>query len=421
LIDFFFWRKLLVRTGLARCVPAIRQALAGGEEHLHRYSDRTLAVPLNQLLDHTLLPTVTTPDSINLALGAPRCDLPLGFRHDISDRRACSAWGDPQLRTELAEQFQLDHAAEHDPADEVLVTHGATGAFAAAIDAFINPGDRVVLFDPATPIFRIGLLHRRASIRWVPTWSDEGRCRFAMDGLTRAMRGAKLLVFADPVNPTGCVFAPEDLEQIAFWARKNDTLIVQDASFDRWRAEPARARIASLPHAEERIITCGSFAKSHGLSAIRVGWLIGCRHLVRPCALAAMLSAPFVPSLCQQVALNAMRSADGPMSTMRADFDQRRGYVQERLRDLGLEPWPAAGGFFVWVPVKGETGEEFAQRLLTQTGVLVNPGKPFGPSGQHFVRISYATDEGRLREGLNRLEGFLVSNAAGGVPAAQAA
>jgi len=421
LIDSFFWRKLLVRTGLARCIPAVRRMVAGGEDDLHRYSDRTLAVPLKQLVDHTLLPSVTTPDSINLALGTPRCDWPVGIRHDVSDSRSCSAWGDPQLRQELAEQFQLDHGAEHDAADEVLITHGASGAFAAAIDAFINPGDRVVLFDPTSPIFQIGLRHRRASIRWVPTWSDEGRCRFAMDGLTRAMRGAKLLVLADPVNPTGCVFAPEDLEQIAFWARKNDTLIFQDASFDRWRTEPARARIASLPHAEGRIITCGSFAKSHGLSAIRVGWLVGCRHLVRPCALTAMLSAPFVPSICQQIVLNAVRSVEGAMGSMRADLDRRRGIVLDRLRDLGLQPWSAAGGFFVWVPMKGETGEEFAQRLLTHTGVLVNPGKPFGPSGQHFVRISYAADEGRLREGLNRLEGFLVSEAAGGVPAAQAA
>jgi aspartate/methionine/tyrosine aminotransferase len=419
LIDSYFWRKLLVRTGFARCVPSVRRAVAGGEEYLHRYSDRALAVPLSQLLDHTLLPDVTTPDSINLAIGSPRGEMPFGMARDIG--RTNWAWGEPALRAVLAEQFQLDHGAEHDPADEVFITHGATGAFAAAIDAFINPGDRVVLFDPTSPIFRIGLLHRRASIRWVSTWSDEGRCRFAMDGLAKAMRGAKLLVLADPVNPTGCVFAPEDLEQIAFWARKCDTLIYQDASFDRWRSEPARARLASLPHAEGRIITCGSFAKSHGLSAIRVGWLAGCRHLVRPCALAATLSAPFVSSLGQQIALNAMRSAEGAMTSMRSDFTRRREYIQERLRDLGLEPWSAAGGLFVWVPVKGETGEEFAQRLLSKTGVLVNPGKPFGPSGHHFIRISYATDEGRLREGLNRLEGFLVSEAAGGVAAAQAA
>jgi aspartate/methionine/tyrosine aminotransferase len=248
----------------------------------------------------------------------------------------------------------------------------------------------------------------------VGTWSDAGRLRFAMDAFSRAMRGSKLLVLADPANPTGCVLAPEDLEQIAFWARKHDVLIYQDASFDRWRAEPTRTRLASLPHAEGRILTAGSFGKSHGLSAARVGWLVGHRHLIRPCAAAALLSAPFVPSLCQQVALQALRSGDDQPE----DFNARREYVVRRLREMGLDPWDAAGGFFAWVPVPGgESGRDFAQRLLAETGVLVNPGAPFGPSGDPFVRISFATDEGRLREGLNRLQRFLATEvAACGVP-----
>jgi aminotransferase len=404
----FFWRKLLARTGLARYVPAARRELRGAEEQLRFYSDRTLAVPLADLLDPALLPDVVTPDSINLALGVPRCDLPYGVPRNVNDRRPADAWGDFELREELAARFHLDHGAEHNPTDEVLITHGAAGAFAAAIDAFINPGDRVVLFDPTSPIFRIGLKHRRASVRWVPTWSDAGRLRFAMDAFAKAMRGAKLLVLANPANPTGCVFAPEDLEQIAFWARKNDALIFHDSSFDRWRAGPARARLASLPHAEGRIVTCGSFAKSHGLTATRVGWLVGYRHLVRPCAAAALLSAPFVSSLCQQVALHALRAGEEGTAAVRDELLTRCAYVRDRLRATGLQPWESAGGFFVWVPVPGgEPARSFAQRLLSETGVLVNPGDAFGPSGERFVRISYAIDEGRLREGLGRLAEFL--------------
>jgi len=404
----FFWRKLLARTGLARYVPAARRELDGAEDHLRFYSDRILAVPLADLLDPALMPDVSTPDSINLALGVPRCDLPTGVPRNVNGRRQADAWGDMELREELAARFHLDHGAEHDPADEVLITHGAAGAFAAAIDALINPGDRVVLFDPTSPIFRVGLKHRRASIRCVPTWSDAGQCRFAMDAFAQAMRGAKLLVLADPVNPTGCVFAPEDLEQVAFWARKNDALIFHDSSFDRWRAGAARARLASLPHAEGRIVTCGSFAKSHGLSAARVGWLTGYRHLVRPCAAAALLSAPFVSSLCQQVALHALRKGGTATAAVHDELVARGGYVRDRLRAMGLEPWESAGGFFVWVPVPGgESARSFAQRLLSETGVLVNPGDPFGPSGVQFVRISYAIGEGRVREGLDRMAGFL--------------
>lgn len=408
MIESFFLRKLLARTGLARLFPSVRRTLAGGEDCLRYYSDRTLAVPLEQLTDPALLPDVHTPDSINLALGVPRCELSIPTR-SFAERRSVSAWGNVELRAELSTQLHLDHGAEYDPADEVLITHGATGAFATAIDAFVNPGDGVVLFDPTSPIFPIGLAHRRARVRWVRTWSDDGRVRFAMDAFTKAMRGAKLLVLADPVNPTGCVFAPEDLEQIAFWARKHDVLIFQDVSFDRWRSEPAKARLASLPRADGRILTCGSFAKSHGLAAARVGWLAGYRHLVRPCSAAALLSAPFVPAICQDMARKSIQGGCVFLNEMNSEFAARRELARNRFLGMGLEPWPASAGFFVWVPVR-EPGNVFAQRLLRTTGVLVNPGHVFGPSGTNFVRISFATDEGRLREGLNRLAEFVAAD-----------
>ena len=173
MVQSFTLRKLLARTGLARFVPSVRRALAGADDYLRYYSDHTLAVPLDQLADPALLPDVATPDSINLALGSPRIDLPFGLGRGLADRRPASAWGDLELRVEIVAQLHLDHGAEYDPADEVLITHGASGAFAAALDAFVNPGDPVVLFDPTSPIFPVGLAHRRARVRWVPMWGDD--------------------------------------------------------------------------------------------------------------------------------------------------------------------------------------------------------------------------------------------------------
>ncbi|WP_020472941.1 pyridoxal phosphate-dependent aminotransferase [Zavarzinella formosa] len=414
MIESFFWRKMLAKSGLGKYVPAVKKTLNGGEEYLSLLADRTLAAPLTELLDRALLPDINTPDSIHLALGSPRCEIYPSLPRTINDRRP-SAWGDYELRAELADGFRRDHGVEHEPADEVFITHGATGAFAAVLDAFVNPGDRVVLFDPTSPVFSLGLKHRRASVAWVPTASEDGFVRFALNDLMRAMRGAKMIVLADPANPTGCVFASEDLEQIAFWAKKNDTLIVQDMSFDRWRNDPAKSRLANLPHTEGRIISIGSFAKSHGLSAARVGWLAGYRHLVRPCALAALMNAPFVAPLCQQVVTQALRMGEVAMNSTRDDLNDRREYVSERLRGMGLLPWAARAGFFFWTPVPtGETSRAFAQRLLTETGVLVNPGEVFGPSGSRFVRISFAVDEGRLREGMARLEGFVRAGSSNG-------
>jgi len=140
-----------------------------------------------------------------------------------------------------------------------------------------------------------------------------------------------------------------------------------------------------------------------------VGWLAGHRHLIRPCTLTAILHAAWPPTLCQQIALAALRQGDEAFASIHKEFDSRRRYTYERLQAMGLKPvWPA-GAFFVWVPIRelGLSGIVFARKLLQAKRVLVSPGEFFGPSGGGHVRISYAADDGRLREGLTRLAEFV--------------
>jgi len=119
----------------------------------------------------------------------------------------------------------------------------------------------------------------------------------------------------------------------------------------------------------------------------------------------AVVQGMLVPTLCQQIAFSALRMGSESFEPIRLKFESRRRYAFERLQALGLKPdWPT-GGFFLWASVKelGLTGWAFAEKLLASQKVLVSPGEFFGPSGLHRVRISYATEDGRLREGMSRL------------------
>jgi aspartate/methionine/tyrosine aminotransferase len=407
----FFLTKLLVRTGLARYLPAVQRRTDGGAAFVHYYGDRVLAAPHADLRAVAELLEPYPADVIDLSAGAPRFDLaPSGSTKLPADRRGWPPpWGLPELRTAVAEKLRTERCLACSPADEVLITHGAAGAFSIALDAFINTGARVVLFDPTSPLYALALRPRRARIRWVPTSMEEGRIRFRLDHLDQALRGARLLVLALPANPTGGVFAAEDLEQIAWWAERHDVLIFSDEVFDRFRYDGAAPSMGTLPRAQRRTVTAGSVSKGYALASARVGWLAGCRHLVRPCAVAAAQQTPFVPTLCQQLALAALRQGDEAFAPIRAEFESRRRYGFERLRALGLPaPWPS-GAFFFWVPVGqlGISGQVFAERLLRGKKVAVTPGKWFGPSGTGYVRLSYAVEDGRLREGLGRLGEFV--------------
>jgi aspartate/methionine/tyrosine aminotransferase len=206
----------------------------------------------------------------------------------------------------VADKLRADNGLSVRPDSEVLITAGALGAVHAALDAFVNPGHRVVLFDPASPLYPLAVRARRARVTWLHTWVEDGRTRFRADALARALRGARLLLLNSPANPTGGVLAPEDLEQIAWWAGRHDVLLLSDEAFERYHYDGAPTSLAALPRAARRTLTAGGVSQSHALAAARVGWLAGHRHLLRPCRAAAALRAPFVPTLSQQVALAAL-------------------------------------------------------------------------------------------------------------------
>jgi aspartate/methionine/tyrosine aminotransferase len=407
----FFLTRLLARSGVGRFLPSVQRRTDGGGAFVRFYSDRVLAAPYADLCAAANFLEAAGPDAIDLGEGVPRFDLvPSASTKLPADRRGWPPpWGLPELREAVADQLRAGGQATINPADEVLITLGAAGAFTLVLDTFLNPGGRVVLFDPTSPLYGFALRQRRARIRWVPTWVEDGRIRFHLQSLARALRGARLVLVNSPANPTGGTFTAEDLDQLAWWADRNDTLIINDEVFERYHYDGAQARVTDIPRARPRTVTLGGVSKGYGLAAARVGWLAGHRHLVRPCTLSAALQTLWVPTLCQQIALAALRQGDEAFGPLREEFRSRRQYVYERLRALGLNPaWPA-GAFFFWVPIGelGLSGQAFAERLWQARKVRVWPGRFFGPSGGDFVRLSYAAEDGRLREGLARLADFV--------------
>jgi aspartate/methionine/tyrosine aminotransferase len=406
-----FLTRLLIRSGAARWLPRVRRWTDGGSGFLRYYSDHILSAPHQALREASSLVDTSGPDAIDLSLGAPRFEpAPSTTTRLPPDRRGWPPpWGLPELRAAVAEKLLADQQLDANPVDEVLITLGGAGAFSVAADTFLNPGDRVALFDPCSLLYPLLLNGRRARVRWIDSWVEDGRLRFRPEHLKRAMNSARMIVVNSPHNPTGGVLAPEDLEMIAWWADRRDMLIFNDEVFERYQYEEEALSIGTLPRAARRTLTVGSMSKGHGLASARIGWIAGNRHLVRPCLVSAVLQAAIPPALSQLVALAALRQDPEAFQPTWNDLESRRRYAYERLRGMGLKPiWPA-GGFFFWVPVweLGVDGRTFADRLAREKKVLVTPGKPFGPTGTGYVRISYAVEDGRLREGLMRLAEFL--------------
>ena len=415
--------KLLIHTGLARLLPSLQRRLEGGADFLCYYSNRLLCSPLAELERTVASLEPVGAEVIDLARGSPCFDLlPSSSTKLPADRRGWPPLaGLPELRAAVAERLRAENDLAVAPSSEVLITSGIFGAVQIVLDAFVNRGDRVVLLDPCSPMYPLLARTRLARIRWLATWMENGRTRFRIDQLARALRGARLLVLNSPANPTGGVIAPEDREEIAWWADRNDVLILSDDAFVCYQQDGRHISIASLPRARTRTLTTGGVSQSHALASARVGWLTAHRHLLRPCLATAALRSPFVPTISQQIALTALRIDPREMEPIYAEFASRRRYVCERLRAMELNPiWPA-GGFFLWIPVwqLGVSGRRFAEGLLRERQVRVSPGDLFGPSGAGYIRLSFALDDGRLQEGLDRIADYLQADPVRPAPQAQ--
>lgn len=403
--------KLLVRTRLARFTPRGRRLANGGIDFLRYYSDRVLAAPVEEILDPAVIPDVPGPDVIDLNSPAPQIESSMTPGRLTADRwGGRAACGLSELREAIAAKLRRQDGRDLDPATEVIVTHGATGAYASVLDALVNPGDGVVLFDPCSPLFALGAKSRRANIRWVATRTEDGRLRLPEREFEKAMRGAKLLVLANPGNPAGTL-ADEDLEYVASIAGTCDVLAYVDETSARFRYDAGGKSLANMPGANQRVLTAGSITHEYALGALRVGWLTGPQHLVKACGLMANLHASFVPAPCQQASARVLSEPDATFEKTRSRLRARRDYAIERLRCMGLMPDRPSGGWFIWAPVAGlgMDGRAFAARLYRDQQVQVGPGCAYGPSGDGFIRLSFGIDDGRLRAGLGRMSEFVES------------
>ena len=405
------FKRWLLRSRWTKWLPGMRTLL--GRDGWHLCNSRALSAPAEEL--HAALPFLDPPpgDVFDLALPAPRFDaLPVApAKLALADRGHPLPLGLPDLREAIAAKLHRENRLTTNPVDELIITQGASGALGLVLDTFLNPGERVVVFDPGYYGHAWAVAQRQGHLARVPAAGDEnGRLRFSLSRLVRAMQRAKLLILNSPQNPTGAVIDPEDLELIAWYADREDILIVSDEVYERYQFDGPFISIGSFPKAASRTLTVNSLSKSHALAAYRVGWLAGSRSLIRHCGATALLQQHAVPTICQHLALAAFQVPHSAFQTIRQEFQARRRFVQEQLKGMGLSASWAAGAYYAWVSVQTLqlTGREFAERLLTEQNVLTVPGDLFGPGSTDFIRLSFALeDETRLREAFRRMTDFV--------------
>ncbi|MFI5053470.1 MAG: pyridoxal phosphate-dependent aminotransferase [Acidimicrobiia bacterium] len=287
--------------------------------------------------------------------------------------------GIPELRAAVAAHQRHWYELEFDPADEVLVTAGATEAIAAALLALCEPGDEVVTFEPYYDSYAACIAMAGAERRVVQLRAPD--FAFEPDELAAAItRRTRLVLLNSPHNPTGKVFTREELGCIARLCVEHDILAVTDEVYEHLVFDGEHIPLATLPSMRDRTVTISSGGKTFSCTGWKIGWVCASAPLVSAVRTAKQFLTYVNGGPFQYAIAVGLGLPDAVFHRVAAELREKRDRLSRGLAGAGLTVFSSAGTYFVTVdirPLGEEDGLAFCRTLPERCGVVAVPSVVF--------------------------------------------
>lgn len=355
------------------------------------------------------------PEAISLGVGEPDFDTPWCVREEgiYSLERGRTFYtsnaGLLELRQAICEYMDRRFHIAYNPKTEAVLTVGGSEAIDMALRAMLNPGDEVIIPEPCYVSY-VPCVELADGVPVTISLKNENEFRLTKEELENAITDkTKILILSYPNNPTGAIMEREDLEAIAEVIIKHDLYVISDEIYAELTYTSGHVSIASLPGMWERTIVVSGFSKAFAMTGWRLGYALGPAMIIEQMTKIHQFAIMCAPTTSQYAAIAAMKDCDRDVANMRESYDQRRRYLLNAFREMGLPCFEPKGAFYMFPCIKefGMTSEEFATRLLQEKKLAVVPGDAFGECGEGFLRISYAYSLEELKEAIGRLKEFV--------------
>ena len=350
---------------------------------------------------------------IHMEIGRPDFDTPQKIK-DAAYRSLengnvfyTSNYGTPAIRKAIADWENKRNHVDYD-ASNVLVTVGVGEATYAAMAAFLEDGDEVLVPNPVW----LNYIHVPNSLGATPiTYSLKEENNFQIDFEeleSKITERTKMIVIVDPSNPTGGVFSEETLKKLADIAIKNDLLVISDEIYEQLTYDGTKhICIASLPGMKERTIKLGGFSKAYSMTGWRLGYMCAPEEVIKACVRVHQYTITCASSFVQEAAITALNDCDDDVEAMRKEYQRRKDYVVKALNEIdGISCNNPQGAFYIFMNIKelGKSSMEMAEYLLETAKVAMVPGSAFGSEGEGYIRLSYACSYDELVEACARIK-----------------
>ncbi len=344
---------------------------------------------------------------IDLTLGEPEFATPEGIclaaQKSIArgDTHYIENSGSEELRRQIA-SFEREHYGLSYDVNEIIVTAGATEALYLSLMGILEPGDEVIIPEPAFLLYK-EIVHLCRG-RVVPLDTRRTGFQLREEELEPLITGrTKAIILNSPNNPTGCVYDRKSLETVRQLVKGKPVFVICDDVYRQLHYGQEYHSFTEYTDEKDRILAVQSFSKPYAMTGWRMGYLMAEREVRDRIALLHQYTLVSTPSMFQDACIEALKTDP---SEMVSEYRSRRDYAADRLRRMSFPFEKPAGAFYLFLDISrfGMDSVSFARQLLEENNVAVTPGIAFG--ADDHIRISYCCSREELKEGMDRIEQF---------------
>ncbi len=354
-------------------------------------------------------------DVINLGVGDPdqRTHQPIidalaKAAQDVNNHHYPFDAGVPQLRVEIAKWFKNRFGVTLEPTTEIYPLIGSKEGLAHLPLGIINPGDKVLLTDPAYPAYQAAVIFAGGKIQYLPLKASNNFLPKIED--IAETKNAKAIFVCYPNNPTSAVADKKFYQDLVNVCREKKIIIVSDLAYSEVYYDGIKPpSILEIEGAKDIAIEFHSFSKTYYMTGWRLGWACGNPTLVAAVAKVKSNCDSGVFNAIQYAGIAALNMDPQDIEDMRNEYQTRRDALINGLRSIGWKIDPPKAAFYVWakVPSKFSDSMACAKAFLDEADIVVTPGVGFGKHGEGYVRMALTVPIERINQAVERLKKVL--------------
>ncbi|QSZ67371.1 pyridoxal phosphate-dependent aminotransferase [Methanofollis aquaemaris] len=342
-------------------------------------------------------------DVISLSIGEPDFDTPEHIVQACCDalKRGETHYapsnGIPELLHAVAEKCRTENRIPCGP-EQVIATCGAKSAIYEVMQACLNPGDEVILPDPAWVSYEPCV--QMAGGRVVHHMMDEPDFQIDDSILERVGQKTRMIVVNSPSNPAGTVLSQASLKLVADLCEDYDLIALSDEIYEKLIYGREHLSLASIGDMAERTVTINGFSKAYAMTGWRLGYAVAPLPILRQMVKVQQHSVSHPTTFVMWGGVAALTGDQSCVEAMRQEFERRRMYMLDEFGSMGYTVAPPDGAFYAFVKVEGDD-MAIAHEWLNKAHVAATPGSAFNAPG--WIRVSYAASLETLKEAMHRI------------------